>query len=116
MSIISTMQAVRRHGDIPGTCPHCKREVYESLMLLDDAYNVWCGKCPHCGAHSFLGLNSLRGYSRAGMTLWLPTDEERDSNELPKDTPTRGATGRPANFHGTQAGEIYRRLSKGETL
>lgn len=92
----------------------CK-PVFESLWLLDDAYNVWVGKCPHCDAHAFLSMQSLRGYNSAGMQLVLPTDEERDSNDLPKDCPTRGSKG-PADLHGTVAGEIYHRLNTGAPL
>lgn len=63
---------------------------------------------------NMLALTSLRGYSAAGMDLVLPTDEERDANELPADTPTRGSHG-PATVHGTVAGEIYHQLTKEST-
>lgn len=110
MSIISTMRDKPGHGLIPGKCAHCQKAVYESLFTLDDCYNVWLGKCPHCGALNYLAMTSLRGYGSRGMDLVLPTDEERDANDLPKDCPTSGACGRPADQHGTQAGEIYHKL------
>lgn len=110
MSIISEMKTQADRGLIPGACAHCKKAVYESLALLDDAYNVWLGKCPHCGALNYLSMSSLRGYGSSGMNLVLPTDEERDANNLPKDCPTSGACGRPADQHGTQAGEWYHKL------
>lgn len=111
MTIINTMRASAGAGLIPGTCPApaCAKPVFESLPLLDDAYNVWVGKCPHCGAHAFLSMRTLRGYTSAGMQLVLPTDEEVKANGLPSDTPTRGAGG-AANLHGTQAGEIHHQL------
>ena len=34
---------------IKGNCANCKKEVWESMLTLDDAYNVWLGKCPWCG-------------------------------------------------------------------
>jgi len=92
-------------GLIQGACAACWAKVYESLAVLDDAYNVWAGRCPHCGAVNLLSMTSLRGYSSAGMTLVLPTDEERASNHLPAVCPTRGSHG-PATAHGTLAGEI----------
>lgn len=112
MSLINTMRVAAAPGLIPGACAKCSKPVYESLALLDDAYNVWLGKCPHCGALNFLGFNSLRGYSSTGMTLVLPTDEERDANGLPADTPTRGSRG-PATAHGSVAGELMHQLGGG---
>jgi hypothetical protein len=113
LSIISTMRATPAERFVEGTCPapDCKKPVYESLARLDDCYNVWVGRCPHCGAHSFLALSSLRGYNSTRMDLWLPTDEERDSNELPADIPTRGPSrSQEPMIHGTIAGEIHHRL------
>lgn len=108
--ILSTMHKAARDGLIPGRCAHCRECVFESLALLDDAYNVWCGKCPHCGALNYLGLNSLRGYSSAGMSLVLPTDEEKIANNLPADCPSRGSHG-PASAHGSVAGELLHQLN-----
>lgn len=119
MTIISTLRTAPQRGFIPGVCPSpaCAKPVYESMLLLDDAYNVWMGKCPHCGALSYLGLTSLRGYNSAGMTLVLPTEEEVKANGLPADTPTRpmGKSAVPM-VHGTVAGEIAHRQHEGESL
>ncbi len=109
MSIINEMRKAPAHGFIKGACAKCAGEVYESLAMLDDAYNVWMGKCPHCGALNYLAMTGMRGYSSGGMSLVLPTDEERDANGLPPDTPTQGPRG-PATAHGTVAGEIYHQL------
>lgn len=109
MSIISKMRAKPERGCVQGKCAKCGAVVYESLPLLDDAYNVWVGKCPHCDAANLLGLTSLRGYSSAGMDLVLPTDEEIRDNNWPKEWPTRGSHG-PATAHGTVAGEILHQL------
>lgn len=114
MSLINTMRTAPGRGLLRGTCANCKKDVYESKWILDDAYNVWAGRCPHCNAINMLALTSLRGYSAAGMDLVLPTDEERDANELPANTPTRGSHG-PATVHGTVAGEIYHQLTKEST-
>lgn len=118
MTIISTMKTAPTRGLIRGTCPNppCGKEVFESVWILDDAYNVWAGKCPHCKALCYLSMtHGLRGYGLGGMHLVLPTDEERDANNLPKDIPTQGSKG-PADFHGTQAGEIAHRISEGKPL
>ena len=118
MPIISTMKRAPARGLIKGTCPNqpCGKDVYESLVMLDDAYNVWVGKCPHCDARAFLSMtHGLRGYGAGGMHLVLPTDEERDSNTLPKDCPTRGSKG-PADWHGTVAGELQHRIRTGKPL
>lgn len=116
MSLISTMQKAAQHGYIKGSCAHCKGDVYESLAMLDDAYNVWLGKCPHCCALNFLGLTSLRGYSSAGMDLVLPTPEEVEQNNLPKDCPTRPnpPTAGKGMIHGTIAGELYHQLASAD--
>ena len=111
MSLISTMRTAPGRGLLRGTCANCKKDGYECEWIVDDAYNVWAGQCPHCNAINYLALTSLRGYSSAGMDLVLPTDEERDANELPADTPTSGSHG-PATEHGTVAGEIYHQLTK----
>lgn len=111
MSLISDMKKVGGRGMVPGSCANCHQPVFESLSLLDDAYNVWLGKCPHCAALNFLRLTGLRGYSSSGMDLVLPTDEERVANDLPADCPTSGATGRPADVHGSISGELAHQLS-----
>ncbi len=107
MSMVFTMKSQPGDGLIPGVCAHCEKAVFESLGTLDACYNVWVGKCPHCSAHNFLSMESLRGYSSQGMRLVLPYDEERDKNGLPSDTPTRGPhpSGK-AECHGTMLGEI----------
>ena len=116
MTIISTMKRSPGAGLIKGQCPNCDTDVYESQAMLDDAYNVWVGKCPRCQALAFLSMNhGLRGYGAGRMHLVLPTDEERDANDLPKDIPTRGSHG-PADFHGSVAGEIAHQLSEGKPL
>jgi hypothetical protein len=100
----------KRHGqDVPGNCAKCGERVYESMFTLDDAYNVWAGKCPHCGAINRLGLTGLRGYSSQGMDLVLPTDEEKAANDMPADCPTSGSRG-PATQHGSNLGELAHRL------
>lgn len=110
MGIVNTMRATATRGCIAGKCAKCGGEVWESLALLDDAYNVWVGICPHCSAANLLGMTGLRGYSSAGMDLVLPTDEEITANNWPTDWPTQGQKG-PATFHGTIAGEILHRLA-----
>ena len=110
MSMICDLKASGGRGLIPGECANCHRPVFESMWILDDAYNVWIGQCPHCKALNFLSIaHGLRGYSSQQMWLDLPTDEERADNGLPEGTPTRGSGG-PADLHGTQAGEIQHRL------
>jgi phage FluMu protein Com len=115
VSIICDMRAAKKHrDDIPGECANCKAQVFESLLTLDDAYNVWLGKCPHCKALNFLSMNhGLRGYSSGGMHLVLPTDEEVASNGLPADTITTGKGG-PATSHGSPLGELCHRLTEGK--
>lgn len=115
MSIISTMSSIKKRGFIPGKCANCNKDVWESSFLLDDAYNVWVGKCPHCGALNYLSLDhGLRGYSSYEMWLVLPTEEEKAANDLPKDCPTSGFCGKPADIHGTNLGELCHRLTKEE--
>jgi hypothetical protein len=109
VSLLSTMVKTPRHGFIAGACAHCKAQVYESLAMLDDAYNVWVGRCPHCEALNFLALTSLRGYSSHGMSLVLPTDEEVRDNGLPPGVPTRGSLG-PTVAVGTILGAIQEKL------
>jgi hypothetical protein len=117
MTIISDLKTVGRGESVKGNCAHCKAEVYEDLWLLDDAYNVWMGRCPSCKALNYLSTNhGLRGYSSGGMHLVLPTAEEITANNLPPDTITSGACGRPADMHGSPAGELCHRLREGKPL
>jgi hypothetical protein len=117
IGMISELSAQKgKANDVEGHCAKCTGTVYERLWILDDAYNVWIGKCPYCGALNYLGLVGLRGYSSKAMTLVLPTDEEREANGLPPDTPTSGHCGRPADFHGTIAGELQHRILGGEDI
>jgi phage FluMu protein Com len=93
--IISNMRPGRERyrvrDSIPGSCAKCGRLVYESESTLDDAYAVWWGKCPYCGALNALDTTKgIRGYSSAEMCLTLPEEEEVIMNDLPADTPTKG--------------------------
>ena len=111
--MINKMSKEFQKGYISGSCANCQKVVFESLWLLDDAYNVWLGKCPHCGALNFLSMNhGLRGYSSAGMHLVLPTIEEIEPNNLPKDTPTSGLCGHSADQHGSPLGEFCHKLTE----
>lgn len=95
-----------------GNCPNCNKQVWEELATLDDAYNVWMGRCPYCEALSFLSVShGLRGYDSQQMHLVLPTEEEIAANDLPKDTPTTGTCGKPASMHGSPLGELYHQLT-----
>lgn len=98
---------------VPGSCANCAKLVFEDLFSLDDAYNVWAGECPHCGAINLLSLHhGLRGYSSSEMHLVLPTDEERKENGLPPNCPTSGPGG-PPTIHGSVSGEIAHQLTEG---
>ena len=111
--MIFSLEAVPRPGvpSIAGACAQCGKAVWETVATLDDAYNVWAGKCPHCGAINMLStVHGLRGYDSQAMHLVLPYDEERDSNGLPPDTPTRGKFGGPPMMHGSPLGEICHKL------
>ena len=111
--IVSEMKTARAHGYIKGQCANCAADVYEQLWVLDDAYTVWMGKCPHCKALNYLSMNhGLRGYTSDGMHLVLPTDEEKQANNLPADCPSQGSQG-PATSHGSPLGEICHRLANG---
>jgi hypothetical protein len=110
VSIISDLKTKPGRDMVKGTCAHCSADVYENLWLLDDAYNVWIGRCPSCKALNYLSMNhGLRGYSSGGMHLVLPTDEEKAANNLPADCPSQGSKG-PANAHGSPAGELMHQL------
>jgi hypothetical protein len=99
---------------LAGSCANCNKAVFESEFRLDDAYNVWKGVCPYCGAYNLLSMNhGLRGYDSGGMHLVLPTEEERVANELPDDIPTSGPCGKPADQHGSPLGELAHKLMKG---
>jgi hypothetical protein len=88
---------------VAGSCANCGKDVYESLPILDDAYNDWAGRCPHCAAINFLSTtHGLRGYDSRHMYLVLPTEEEKAANNMPADCPTRNSFG-PATMHGSPA-------------
>jgi hypothetical protein len=117
MTIICDLKTVARAHSVKGNCGKCGVEVFEDLHTLDDAYNVWMGRCPACKALNYLSMNyGLRGYDRAVMKLVLPTAEEIAANDLPADTPTSGACGKPADQHGSPVGEICHRLVEGKPL
>ena len=103
-----------RYRNTPGECANCQKPVFESQFTLDDCYNVWAGKCPHCQAINLLSMShGLRGYSSGQMWLVLPTNEEVDSNpELPRDCVTQGSKG-PATLHGSNSGEFCYQLFGG---
>jgi len=62
---------------IHGACAVCTQRVYEAEVVLDDAYLVWAGKCPHCASINLLSASGPgRGYSSLGMKLVTPTLEE----------------------------------------
>jgi hypothetical protein len=116
MSLVMEMKKQGGGDRISGICEACYRRIWESLATLDDAYNVWAGKCPYCGAINFLSMNhGLRGYNSREMFLTLPYDEEAKANNLPEGTPTKGPGGKPAYNIGTNAGAIQMKL-RGEAL
>lgn len=86
--IISTLKKQCRSKMIPGQCPKCDKVVYESMFLLDDAYAVWAGLCPYCGAICL--LDTAEGYHSGKMYLTLPHNEEVIMLDLPPETPTKG--------------------------
>ena len=100
--LILDLKAAPGSGTIPGACANCGNGVHESLSTLDDTYNVWAGRCPHCGAINLLSTS---------MDLVLPYDEEVEPNGLPAGTPTRGASGVAATMHGSPLGEFLHKLS-----
>jgi len=116
MSMIFNLKPKLERGHIAGACAKCGKAVWESLFILDDCYNVYAGRCPHCGAINLLALTGLRGYSSAGMDLVLPYDEERDANQLPADCPTQGPKGEPATVHGSNLGELMHALREEDAL
>lgn len=118
MTIISDLKLTPHEGkSCAGNCANCNVEVHESRWLLDDAYNVWMGRCPSCKALNYLSMShGLRGYSSGRMWLVLPTAEEIAANNLPPDTITSGASGKPADQHGSPAGEMAHRLMTGKGL
>ena len=110
--LILDLKAAPGSGTIPGACANCGNGVHESLSTLDDTYNVWAGRCPHCGAINLLSTSTgLRGYHSTSMDLVLPYDEEVEPNGLPAGTPTRGASGVAATMHGSPLGEFLHKLS-----
>jgi hypothetical protein len=111
IGIIFNLKSQPGSGLIAGSCAHCGKSVFEQLSTLDDAYNVFIGKCPHCQALNYLSMShGLRGYSSTGMFLALPTPEEARTNELPEGIPLAPPAG-PADQHGTPLGEILHRLT-----
>ncbi|RJQ10636.1 MAG: hypothetical protein C4551_02385 [Bacillota bacterium] len=88
-----TMEREPGPDRVAGSCAACGKAVFEDLRVLDDAYNVYWGVCPHCGAANALdmsGRHGGRGYSSQGMHLVLPTKEEAIMNGLPAEWPTQG--------------------------
>lgn len=108
--IIMGLSKTKSGDEIKGACANCNESVYESLFTLDDAYNVWAGKCPFCNAINLLSTDSLRGYCSSGIDLVLPFDEEIEPNGLPNDTPTQGKSGQPADMRGSQLGELLSKI------
>ena len=114
MTIIRDMKAQPGGDRIAGACAHCEKAVWESLAILDDCYNVWLGKCPHCAALNFLSTtHGLRGYSSSGMYLVLPTPDEQKQNGLPDGIPLSDNPA-PATMHGSPLGELMHRFTEGE--
>jgi len=82
-------------GDVFGSCAQCGKSVREDLFLLDDAYCVYRGRCPHCNAVNLLdqsGDHGLRGYTSREMWTVLPTDHEVRMNQWEDDIPMRPCT------------------------
>ena len=90
--LTTEMRKARLHrDDIPGICASCGQQLFESLLMLDDAYGVWKGKCPHCGACNLLDTSKgIRGYHSQGMDLCLPYAEDLIVWGLPLSIPNRG--------------------------
>ncbi len=110
MMYFNLIKQPRSRYSIPGECAKCGKTVYESEFTLSDCYNVWAGRCPHCGAINLLSTShGLRGYSSQKMWLVLPTDEEKAANDMPTDCPSRGSKG-PATMHGSPLGELCNKL------
>jgi hypothetical protein len=110
MSLIFDLERSAGPGMVRGECANCGAEVFEARVTLDDAYNVWVGRCHSCSALNFLSMSyGLRGYDAACMKLVLPTDEEKRDNGLPDDCPTRGPGGARGQF-GTAAGFILHQI------
>ncbi|MFQ5769691.1 MAG: hypothetical protein ACE5HX_04085 [bacterium] len=113
MPLIIEMRKKGNQTDISGKCANCLNEVWESLLTLDDAYNIWIGKCPYCQALNFLSTkHGLRGYSSTGMFLELPYLEEIEANKLPTNIPNQGPKGKPATMHGSNLGELLSSTDK----
>ncbi len=82
----------RRPEEVRGECANCGIIVFESIFTLDDAYAVWLGRCPKCGALNFLdqtGKHGLRGYGFGQLFLVLPCIHEQKMNDLPAGIPLR---------------------------
>lgn len=94
MTLIRKMFPEAGADRLRGECAKCAKPAFEERWILDDAYNAWMGRCPHCSALNYLSMtHGLRGYDGTQMHLVLPTDEEVRDNHLPPDTPTRGPGG-----------------------
>lgn len=71
-------------GEILGECANCQKMMRATMSVLDDAYGVWRGVCPHCGAVNLLDprkSSAMRGYTHNEMFLVLPTDHEVELNK-----------------------------------
>jgi hypothetical protein len=121
VTILSDLQREPGGRHVQGQCAKCYGVVWESLWILDDAFNAYAGRCPHCGAINLLSMDkTLRGYDMNHVWLVLPTDEEAEANKLHEAAqrrglpraPTRGPGG-PVEPIGTLAGAIARRLMEG---
>ena len=75
--------------DTKGVCPHCRGDVYQAEIILDDTYNC-IFRCPHCPAYLFLTNKNpemRRGYSHGVMEFDLPDENEKKENNLPDNIP-----------------------------
>ena len=65
------MTVIFDKGDVAGECANCQRALWTDLFMLDDAYGVIRGVCPHCEAVNLLdfGNGGIRGYSSNKMNL-----------------------------------------------
>jgi len=102
------MEKAPGRGRASGICANCGKAVFEILAVLDDAYNVYWGICPHCEAANALDFSRGRGYTSTTLHLVLPTNEEVIMSNLPSRWPTRGWDN-PANEGKTKEQLIARR-------
>jgi hypothetical protein len=61
---------------VAGNCATCALVVYEAVEVLDDAFGVYVGRCPHCQALNYLSTQEGRGYDGQRMHLVLPQPTE----------------------------------------